>query len=138
MLPTLLVIHVFSAFFWFGGSVFLIRFVAPTVAASGEEGLRFFMRMAETTRFSNALIGSGGLAVLSGAGLLGVVTGGFNPSLLGSSTSLTLLAGGLCALAAWLIAFSRMGKGWARGPLAPIYLGLLGLALLAMVIAPFV
>jgi uncharacterized membrane protein len=134
LVPVLLVIHVFSAAFWYGAAVFLIRFVIPTAQAVGAPSQEFMQRLG--TRIPAVFAGAGGISVLSGIALLGAVSNGYRTPFINSPMGLTLCAGAACSLVA-------LGFGVAAGRgVRPRFTGsaavtFLSLTLFAMVIARF-
>lgn len=47
-----LIIHIFAGVFWVGSTFMLIRFIEPTVAATGDGGRQFMSYLGTKTRFS--------------------------------------------------------------------------------------
>jgi len=59
-------IHIFAGVFWVGATFMLIRFIAPTVTATGEVGQQFMAYMTSRTKFSQVMGLAGTLSLLSG------------------------------------------------------------------------
>lgn len=136
LLPILLVIHVFSAAFWYGSAVFLLRFVMPAAQAAGEAGGTVMREMTSGGRLRGAFVGTGTVTVLSGLALLGVISNGYQRVFMSTPTGLALSAGALCGFVAL-----ALGIALARGARSPFVsngmLFFLSLALFAMVISRF-
>jgi uncharacterized membrane protein len=74
LLSILLVLHVLSAIFWVGTTLFMVLFLEPTVAALGPDGGKFMQKLIGGTRLSPALAATAVLTVLTGLAMYGPVT----------------------------------------------------------------
>lgn len=129
LFSTLLVVHVLSAIFWVGTTLFMVFFLEPTVRALGPEGGKFMQRLVGGTRLSQALAGAALLTVLTGLAMYGPATGNSMAVMLGERLPLTIgaLAGIFSAITGGVMngrASARMqalGKEMAAkgGPPAP-------------------
>lgn len=59
-------IHIFAGVFWVGTTFMLIRFIEPTVSATGEVGQQFMGYLSSRTKFSAIMALAGTLSLLSG------------------------------------------------------------------------
>ncbi len=67
-------IHIVSAIFWVGTTLFNTFFLGPTVQSLGADGGRFMQRLLSGTPFLNVITAAAVLTVLSGILLYGPVT----------------------------------------------------------------
>lgn len=100
LLSPLLILHVLSAFFWVGSTLFMVLFLEPTVAALGADGGKFMQKLIGGTRLSPALAAAALLTVLTGLAMYGPVTGNSMAVMLGDRLPLTVgaVAGILSAI----------------------------------------
>ncbi len=145
MSPVVVVIHMFSAVFWFGSVVFLVRFVVPAAQTAGAEGGRVMQNMAAVTRFPAFLAAAAVLTIASGLYLLYAISGHFSGAFFHTGAGTAYAAGGACGVlalvsGAMIPVFARLSPGSdGRNAVLPrIVVVLLACALLAMTIAPFV
>ena len=83
-------IHIFSAIFWMGTTLFMLFFLEPVMQRAGQAGGKVMQMLASETRFPQIIALSGLITVLAGLGLFGM-THGFDPAtLFGSRLPLTL------------------------------------------------
>jgi hypothetical protein len=66
LLILLRLIHIVSAFAWFGLGVALTLFVAPAAVSAGESGFRFFKSLFTQTAFARVIPITSGLTTLAG------------------------------------------------------------------------
>jgi hypothetical protein len=99
LMIVLRLIHIFGGFLWFGISFFYVRFLTPTVQATGPEGQRFIQKMAQVTPINSmiAMVGMG--TTLSGLIMYGIVSGGFQGSWITSPYGLAITFGGIFGIA---------------------------------------
>jgi HAMP domain-containing protein len=104
-------LHVFSAIFWVGTTLFMAFFLEPTLRALGPEGGKVMQRLLSGTRFALAISASGIVTVLAGVLLYAPVTGMAPAVMFGARLPLTL--GALAGIAA--AAFGGAVQGRASG-----------------------
>lgn len=97
VLVVLRLIHIASAFAWFGIGATLALFVVPAAASSGESGLRFLKNLLSHTAVSRAFPIAAGLTIVAGL-LLYAVSGA--PSHFSSTGNIVLGIGAVAGLAA--------------------------------------
>lgn len=66
LMAALRLIHIVSAFVWFGLGMVLTVYILPTATATGESGLRFFKSLLTRTPINMAIAASSGITVLVG------------------------------------------------------------------------
>ena len=142
-------IHILSGAAWVGTTFFLIAFVIPAVARSGEAGGRFMERLGP--RIPIAIGPASGLTMLSGLAMYGVDSQGFHPSWILAPTGLTFTIGALAAIAAGILGGTVLRRNGPPAPgedaaaaarrtsaVATTVLVLLGIAVVAMAVARYV
>jgi hypothetical protein len=135
---SLIAVHVLAAAFWLGATLFLIFFVVPTVIKAGPEGGAFMGKLVTTSGFQRAFAIAGGTTILSGLLALWIVSGGFQPAFMKSTTGMFISGGALSGILA-VITGSTAGRLQQRGaPYAMATAGLLTLALVLMVLGAHV
>ena len=75
----------------------------PTAAAIGPEGLRFMRRLALQHRLTRAMLGSGGLTVVAGVGLMWIDSAGMQPAWFGGPMGVMISIGALAAIGAMAV-----------------------------------
>ncbi|RME85345.1 MAG: hypothetical protein D6775_03070 [Caldilineae bacterium] len=93
-------IHIFSAIFWMGTTLFMLFFLEPVIQRAGQAGGQVMQLLAGTTRFPQVIALSGILTVLAGL-LMYWRLYGFDPGIMfGARLPLTLgaLAGFLAVI----------------------------------------
>lgn len=105
-------IHILSAIFWVGTTLFMVFFVEPTVRALGPDGGKFMQGLMGGTRFSLAMAVSGWLTILAGLLLYGPVTGWSVNLMLGPRLPLTL--GAVAGIVAGLVGTLVQGRASGR------------------------
>lgn len=100
---TLRLIHILSGVFWTGTAFFSVWFLQRAVAEAGPEGGRFMQRLTAQRRFQIAMPVAAWLTILSGIGLYGRVSAGFQRAWVTSGTGLVLAAAGLAAILAVVV-----------------------------------
>ncbi|RME11093.1 MAG: hypothetical protein D6802_07655 [Ardenticatenia bacterium] len=94
-------IHILSAIFWMGSTLFIGLILEPAVAAAGPEGSKFMQKLAAGP-LSRMMSITGMLTILSGLGMYISFSGGFDPTVM-FSTRLPLTLGALAGLGALLV-----------------------------------
>jgi putative copper export protein len=132
MVGILIAVHVLAAAFWVGATLTLI-FVVAAVRRT-EFAAAFMQNLMVGSRLALALGISGAVTILSGLWALWIVSGGFNPAFMRSTTGILIGCGAACGILA-------IGTGIAAGrsqqraaPFAAATSALLVAALLCMVI----
>lgn len=103
LMAILRIIHIFAGIFWVGVSIFNIRFLQPTVQATGAEGQKVMQHLASHTRFTVTMYTVATLSLLSGLTMYGI-NFEFRASALESGYGLVLTIGGIAGAIAWGIA----------------------------------
>jgi uncharacterized membrane protein len=96
MTAALISLHVLAAAFWVGATIFLVGFVGPAVARAGADGGAFMQSLVSHSRFPVALGIAGGTTVLSGVLIFWILSGGFAPAYMHSSTGMLISYGAAC------------------------------------------
>ncbi len=100
-------IHIFSAIFWVGATLFMALFLEPTVRGLGAEGGKFMQRLLGGTRFSLTIALSGWVTIIAGVFLYGPLTGWSAEVIFGSRLPLTL--GATAGIAALFVGAAMQG-----------------------------
>jgi hypothetical protein len=103
LMIVLRIIHIFSGVFWVGFAFFNVRYLQPTVAATGVEGQKVMQYLARKTNLLTAMYTASTLVVLSGLAMYWILSGGFRVGFLTSPTGLILALGGIAGIVAWAI-----------------------------------
>lgn len=107
LLLTLRLLHILAGVYWAGTIFFFATFLEPSLRDLGPDGgkvmIRFFERGYLTFLPVTAFI-----AVASGAWLLWITSGGFDPGWMGSAVGITLSTGGLTAIIAFVVGLGVM------------------------------
>ena len=102
-------IHIFSAIYWVGTTLFMVLFLEPTVRALGPDGGKFMQRLISGTRFSLSMTVSGLLTVLAGLLLFGSVTGSWSANIM-FGPRLPLTVGAIAGIAAAIAGGAVQGR----------------------------
>jgi hypothetical protein len=97
------ILHIAAGVFWVGAAALFFFFIEPTVKALGPTGGAFMAHLAKVKKMPVAILMSAGLTVLAGTLLYLQVSGGFDLDWITTATGLTFTAGGLAAIAAFLL-----------------------------------
>ncbi len=103
LLIVLRIVHIISGVFWVGVSFFNIGYLQPTVRATGAEGQKVMQHLTQHTRLTSQVYAAATLNLVSGLLLYWLVPG-FKLSVLSSGYGLTLTAGALAGIIAWVVA----------------------------------
>jgi hypothetical protein len=109
-------IHIFSAIFWVGTTLFMVGFLEPAVHAAGAAGGTVMQKLLSDTRFSLVIALSGLLTVLSGLWLYWQEVG-FETAVM-FSTRLPLTLGAIAGIAASFVGAAVQGR--ASGQMAAL------------------
>ncbi|MDQ7030703.1 MAG: hypothetical protein Q9O62_13450 [Ardenticatenia bacterium] len=101
-------IHVLSAIFWVGSTLFITFFLEPTVQALGAEGGRFMQRLTGG-RLSPAMALAGLLTIASGLWMYASVSGGFDLGVM-FAARLPLTLGALAGITSLLVGLLVQGR----------------------------
>ncbi|HEX8807196.1 MAG TPA: hypothetical protein VF741_09605 [Candidatus Aquilonibacter sp.] len=99
VVPALIALHVLVAAFWVGASLTL-KFVVDAVRSSGVDAGHFMQNLMLRSRLAIALGVAGATTILSGLALLWIVSGGFNPAFMRSTTGVLISCGAACGILA--------------------------------------
>jgi uncharacterized membrane protein len=108
------VVHILAGIFWVGSMVFIAAFLLPTARAAGADGGRFMQRLMQQRKVNVALGIAALLTVLTGLGMYGRLSAGFQRAWVTSPHGLVLAVGGLAALAAVVVGGALNGPAAAR------------------------
>ena len=115
MIYLLRLLHILAGAFWFGSVMFTARFLMPSLKAVGP-GAGPVMAQLNQRKLSQALMGAAIVTVLSGIGMMYVVSGGSMSGWMQLNSSRTFATGGALAILALIIgmvmnppAVKRMG-----------------------------
>jgi uncharacterized membrane protein len=95
-------LHIFGAFAWIGGAMFLNAVVLPTVKDAGPDGGKFMQWVGRTGRLTNLFTAASITTVLAGVILLYPISGGFQSTWFGSAHGIVLSIGGVIGILALL------------------------------------
>lgn len=109
-------IHIFSAIFWVGTTLFMVGFLETAVQAAGPEGSKVMQKLIGGTRFSLVIAIAGWLTVLSGLWMYWLMTG-FNIAVM-FDTRLPLTLGAIAGILAGVVGTAMQGR--ASGQLAAL------------------
>ena len=107
------IIHIFAGVFWVGSTFMLVRFIEPTVAATGDSGRQFMGYLGTKTRFSPFMSIAGILTALSGLYMYYYIFD-IGTDALSSGYGLALTVGAIFGIAALIAGFVFQGRGAAR------------------------
>lgn len=99
-------LHIVSAVFWAGATMYLAGFVAPAVRALGPEGGKFMQQLSKTNRLPLVMNLAGTFTVIGGLLLIYELSSGFQMEWFSSNYGLVLSIGGGLALIAYAIGFT--------------------------------
>jgi len=99
-------IHIVAGVFWVGATLSLVRFIIPSIAATGAAG-GAVMREIVRRRMSAALAASGGVTALAGLGLYGFDQAGSGGGWARTPFGITISIGALLGIAALIIGSVR-------------------------------
>ena len=102
-------LHILAAAAWFGAAAFLTLYLMPVVRQLGPQGGPVMAALAQR-RFDRFMAGSAMLTVISGGWMYWQLTGGLQPSALGSRDGLVYGIGGLAGLLAAVIGATMVGR----------------------------
>jgi hypothetical protein len=105
-------IHIFSAIFWVGTTLFMVFFLEPTVRSLGPDGGKFMQRLLGGTRFSLVMAASGWITIIAGLLLYGPVTGWSVSLIFGPRLPLTL--GAVAGIAVGFVGTAVQGRASGR------------------------
>ena len=97
------ILHILPAVFWVGGVLMFARFIFPAARAVGPAAGPLMDQLIRVRKLSQALLGAGVFASLSGLALYWHDSAGFQGPWMGSVTGMTFGTGGLLAIVALVI-----------------------------------
>ena len=97
------ILHILPAVFWVGGVLMFARFVFPAARAVGPAAGPLMDQLIRVRKLSQALLGAGVFASLSGLALYWHDSAGFQGPWMSSVTGMTFGTGGLLAIVALVI-----------------------------------
>jgi uncharacterized membrane protein len=112
LLVVLRLVHIFAGIFWAGATLMLVRFISPSVAATGETGQKFMQYLAQRTRLTPALAAAAGLSLLSGLIMYSYLNYDQDPFGSGRAVSITL--GSIFGILGFIIGFSYQNRATRR------------------------
>lgn len=96
------IIHIFAAFAWIGGAMFLNGMVLPTVRAAGPDGAKFMQWVGRTGNLTRLFTAASITTVVAGALLFFPTSGNFNGAWLSSGHGIVLSIGAVIGILALL------------------------------------
>lgn len=96
-------LHVLAGSFWVGAAIVMAGFLAPSARKAGKPGAAFMRVLNGWARLPVVTNIAAILTLITGVWLLWQVSGGLEPAWFGTSYGITLTAGMLSALVAYLI-----------------------------------
>ena len=105
MIIILKLIHIIAATFWVGSNMFMALFLYPTGKKSGEEGNKFLSNLPKTNKFPILMSIMSMLTIISGFGLIAIISGGFQISFFTTVQGIGLASGGILAILGFLHGF---------------------------------
>jgi hypothetical protein len=103
------ILHIGSGIFWVGTAWFFFGFIEPTTQALGPAAGPFMHHVVSQRRIVPAVLGAATLNVVMGLILYWRSSGGLDQAWLKSGVGIGFTFGGLCALAAWVLAVRMIG-----------------------------
>jgi len=94
-------LHIFGAFAWIGGGMFLTAVILPTVQAAGPDGGKFMQWVGRTGKLTSLFTGAALTTTIAGLILLYPTSGGFSAAWFGTTPGIVLSIGALFGLAAF-------------------------------------
>ena len=94
--------HIFGAFAWIGGAMFLNSVVLPTAKEAGPDGAKYMQWIGRTGRLTRVFTGASITTVVAGLLLFFPTSGNFNGAWLGSAHGIVLSIGAVIGLLAFL------------------------------------
>jgi uncharacterized membrane protein len=101
-------IHILSAIFWVGSTLFITFFLEPTVQALGPEGGRFMQKLTGG-RLSPAMGAAGLLTIATGLWMYASISGGFDPAVM-FTARLPLTLGALAGIISLVVGLLVQGR----------------------------
>ena len=101
-------IHIFSAIFWVGTTLFMLFFLEPVIQRAGQAGGQVMQMLASGTRFPQVIALSGLVTVLAGLALYGLKHG-FEPATM-FGPKLPLILGALAGILAFFTGSYFQGR----------------------------
>lgn len=95
-------VHILGGVYWAGTMFFMVTFLEPTLRSMGPEGGKVMGGLAQRG-FMKVLPIVSLLTLVSGLWLLWLLSGGFDPSYMGTSVGMALSTGGGFAIIGWVI-----------------------------------
>ncbi len=100
-------IHILSAIFWMGSTLFMGLILMPIVSRSGEEGRKLMQKLVPPVHKTMTIVGA--LAVLSGLRLYAFYSDNFDPAAM-FRYRLPLTLGAMAGIAALLVGYFGQGS----------------------------
>src|SRR5512147_164562 len=92
------IIHIFAAFAWIGGAMFLNGMVLPTVRAAGPDGAKFMQWVGRTGDLTRLFTSASITTIVAGVILFFPTSGNFNGAWLSSGLCIVLSIGPVIGL----------------------------------------
>lgn len=112
VLTLLRLVHILSAIFWVGTTLFMLFFLEPTIRSLGPDGSKFMQRLLGSTRFSVVIAAAGGITILAGLFLYWPLTNFRSAVIFGTRLPLTL--GALAGILAGIVGTRMQGRSSGR------------------------
>jgi uncharacterized membrane protein len=118
------VIHILCGVYWAGALLFVATFLEPSVRAAGPDGAKVMQGIMQR-RFLDIMPAVALVTILTGLELYRKLSGGFDPTWMGSAYGASITGGAVAALVAFAIGVGVMRPAAKRvGPLAQSAQGL--------------
>ncbi len=102
-------LHILSAIFWVGTTLFMVFFLDPAIRAAGPDGGKVMQKLIGGSRFSLVIPASGLVVVLTGLFMYGPATANSVAIMLGQRLPLTL--GSIAGIASAVVGTMFQGQG---------------------------
>jgi uncharacterized membrane protein len=102
MIHVLRLLHIFSGAFWFGGTIFSVRFMMPALGAIGPAAGPAMAELMKR-KLSQVMMGAAIVNVVSGIAMIYVVSGGEVGTWMQLNSSRTFMTGGTLAILALVV-----------------------------------
>jgi uncharacterized membrane protein len=96
------ILHIAGAMLWFGGGVFIIYVLDPTVELAKEDGTRFMHLLNRQRQFTALMPAASGTTLLAGLLLYERVSAGFNSDWMSSRPGMVLSIGAVAGTIAFI------------------------------------
>ena len=107
-------IHIFGAVFWAGSAFFIVSFIEPTAAKTGDVGQKFMSYLGTKTSMSNSMGGAAIATMVAGLILYYLRFRNNFGGVMSSGYGIFISVGALFGFLAWIAGFYFQGRATAR------------------------